>query len=100
MGRPGDDGDLGDGSLSESVEELCPVANDASILLGSSRQEARHIFKGDQRNVESVAEPDETSALDRSVDVQATSRMPEKIRQKCTSKYFERPLLFIDCWKI
>ena len=77
MGRPGDDGDLGDGSLSESVEELCPVANDASILLGSSRQEARHIFKCDQGNVESVAESHETSALDRSVDVQAASRMPE-----------------------
>ena len=81
MGRPGDDGDLGDGSLSESVEELGPVADDASILLGSSRQETRHIFKGDQRNVESVAEPDETSALDRSVDVQAASRVPKNTQK-------------------
>ena len=90
MGRPGDDGDLGHGSLSESVEELGPVADDASILLGSSRQETRHIFKGDQGNVESVAESHETSALDRSVDVQATSRMPEKIRKIMYLKVFQK----------
>jgi hypothetical protein len=40
--------------------------------LESSGQKSGNIFEGDDRDVEGVAEPDEPSALDGSVDVQAT----------------------------
>jgi hypothetical protein len=48
--------------------------------LESSGQKSGNIFEGDDRDVEGVAEPDEPSALDGSVDVQATyNRIISKI---------------------
>ena len=59
-----DECDLWDGGLSVGVQELGTVLDDASILLVSSGQEARHVYEGDNRNVEGIAETDETSGFD------------------------------------
>ena len=46
------------------------MLDDAAILLLRTRQEARHIFKSDQRNVEGIAEAHETRALHAGIDVE------------------------------
>ena len=47
------------------------MADDAAVLLGGARQEARHVDKGHERDVEGVAEAHEARALVGSVDVQS-----------------------------
>src|SRR2546422_10055551 len=42
------------------------------VLLIYPRQEPRHIHKGQDRDVESITEPDEAGSLDRGVDVKGS----------------------------
>lgn len=70
----GDDGDLWNGGLGESVEELGSVADDTSVLLGGSWQKSWNIDQGDDWDVEGIAEADEASSLHGRVDVEASSR--------------------------
>lgn len=49
------------------------MPNDRPPLLVHSRHEARHIDQGDQRNVEGIAETDETGSLVGRIDVQRPS---------------------------
>ena len=67
----GDDGDLGDGGLGVGVDELGTLTNDTSVLLVDTGQESGDINEGDERNVEGIAEADETSTLDGGVDIEA-----------------------------
>eukprot|EP00754_Rhynchopus_humris_P018745 Rhum_TRINITY_DN14614_c11_g10::Rhum_TRINITY_DN14614_c11_g10_i1::g.104369::m.104369 len=67
-----DDGDLRDGRLAVGVQQLGAVADDAVPLLVRARQEARHVDKGDDRDVEGVGEADEAGSLGRRVDVEHT----------------------------
>ena len=46
------------------------MADDASPLLLRPGQKARHVLERDERDIESVAETDEASSLDRGVDVE------------------------------
>ena len=48
------------------------MEDDAAELLRGPRQEARDVDEGDQRDVERIAEADETGALDRRIDVEHT----------------------------
>ena len=43
-------------------QQLGAVADDAAVLLLRAGQKAGHVFEGDQRNVEAVAEADEARA--------------------------------------
>jgi hypothetical protein len=52
------------------VEQLGAVADDAAEFLAGSGQKARHIFEGEQGNIEGVAEADEAGSLDRGVDIE------------------------------
>ena len=45
VGLAGDDGDLGHGSLAVGIEHLCPMANDAAVLLIGAGQEAGDILQ-------------------------------------------------------
>jgi len=72
-GLAGDDGDLRDGSLGVSVEQLGSVGNDTVVLLVSSGKKSGNVDEGDKGNVKRVAEADKASSLDGSVDVQASS---------------------------
>ena len=56
-------GDLGYGGLAVGVEQLRAMPDDAVMFLADARQEARHIHKGDDGNVEAVAEAHETRGL-------------------------------------
>ena len=47
------------------------MTNDSAIFLYSAGQEARYVYQVQQRNVESVAEADETRGFIGSIDVQA-----------------------------
>ena len=50
------------------------MADDAAVFLSRPRQEARYIDEGDDRDIEAVAEADETSRLVRCVDIQTASK--------------------------
>ncbi len=67
---PGDDSELRHCGLAVGVQQLGPVLDDAAVLLGDAGQEAGDVFKGDERDVEGVTEPDEPGSLDRGVDVE------------------------------
>lgn len=64
IGLSCDEVDLRDGSLSESVEELSTMLDDTSELLNGSGKESWDISEGDNWNLESITEADETSSLD------------------------------------
>eukprot|EP00123_Amoebidium_parasiticum_P013138 comp21793_c0_seq1/m.30974 comp21793_c0_seq1/g.30974 ORF comp21793_c0_seq1/g.30974 comp21793_c0_seq1/m.30974 type:complete len:426 (+) comp21793_c0_seq1:206-1483(+) len=64
-------GNLGDGGLGIGVQQLGTVANDTAILLGSARQETRHIHERQQGDVEGIAEPHKPGTLDGGIDVEA-----------------------------
>ena len=57
----GDNGQFGNGSFRECINDFRAVADDTVIFLRVSRKEARNIFESNQRNVETVAETDETA---------------------------------------
>ena len=46
------------------------MANDPAVLLASAGQETGDIFERNQRDIEAVAEADETRALHRRIDVE------------------------------
>mmetsp|Transcript_7896 Transcript_7896/g.14370 ORF Transcript_7896/g.14370 Transcript_7896/m.14370 type:complete len:222 (-) Transcript_7896:566-1231(-) len=52
-------------------QELGSVTNDSTIFLIGARKETRHVDKGDERNVESVAESYESSSLVGSFNIKA-----------------------------
>ena len=56
------------------------MADDAPVLLAHSREESRHVFEDDERDVEGVTESDEAGALHRRVDVQNPGQHRRLIR--------------------
>ena len=56
IGFAGDDRDLRNRGFRIGVEQLGAVADNAAELLGRAGQEAGHVDKGDDRNVEAVAD--------------------------------------------
>ena len=72
IGLARDHGQLGHGGFAERVEQLGPVLDDATELLGGPGQKAGHVLERDERDVEAVAEADEPGRLERCVDVQAS----------------------------
>ena len=50
-------------SLTVSVKKFSTVKDDSTILLLSTRKEARYVYKGNKRDVECVAETYETSSF-------------------------------------
>eukprot|EP00953_Heterococcus_sp_UTEX-ZZ885_P026723 14414-Heterococcus_DN1.PRE.6 len=57
-------------STLSGVQQLSALPYDASVLLVSARQKARHIYKCEQWDVKSITEPDKPSCLSAAVDVQ------------------------------
>ena len=70
------DRNLRDRRFSISVEQFGAVGDDAAIFLLRAAEEAGDIHQGDQGNVESVAEPDETGRLTGGIDVQDARQYP------------------------
>mmetsp|Transcript_29814 Transcript_29814/g.58374 ORF Transcript_29814/g.58374 Transcript_29814/m.58374 type:complete len:280 (-) Transcript_29814:818-1657(-) len=75
VGFAGDDCQFGDSAFGVGVQQFGSVPDDPAVLLGRSGQEARHIDKGDDRDVETVAEPHKPGCFDRCVNVQAASQL-------------------------
>src|ERR1700733_14962285 len=65
----GDDRNFGNGGFGESEKQFRAVADDAAEFLLCAWEKAGHVFEGDQRNIEGVAETHEARAFYRSVDV-------------------------------
>ena len=55
--------DLGHRRFAVGIEQLGPVANDAVVFLADPWQETWHIHKGNQRDIEAVAEAHKTRGL-------------------------------------
>lgn len=66
-------GDLRYGCLSVGVQKLGAMLDNSTEFLGCAGQEPWDISEGDDGDLESVTEADETRRLDRGVDVQAAS---------------------------
>ncbi len=66
---------LRNGSFGVSINYFRPVADDAVVLLRISGKKSRHIFESNQRNVETVAETDETACLVAGVNVENTGKV-------------------------
>src|SRR5439155_18218888 len=62
--------DLGDGGFRISEEQLGAVLDYAAILLVGTREKSGHIFEGDERNVESIAEAHKARSLERGIDIE------------------------------
>src|SRR3989475_6483427 len=69
---PRDDRDLRDRGLAEGEQELRAVPDDPAVLLLDPGKETGYVDKGEERDVEAVAEADEASRLGRRVDVQGS----------------------------
>ena len=67
-----DDSDLWYGSLCKGVEQFSSVPDNSAVFLRRSRQEARHVDERNDRDVEGVAEADETGSLHRRINIQTT----------------------------
>ena len=65
---------LGDCGLCVCEEQLCAVTDNAAEFLSGAGKEARDIHKGDEGDVEGIAEADKARALDTRVDVEAAGR--------------------------
>ena len=50
-------------SLSVSVQQFCTMQDNGIVFLSCSRQESRHIYQRNDRNVEGIAETDKTCPL-------------------------------------
>ena len=70
-----DNRDFRNGAFAVSVQQFGAVQDDAAVLLSCAGQEAGNVNEGDNRNVEGVAEADETGAFSGSVDVQHTGQI-------------------------
>lgn len=65
-----DKSDLGHGSFSICVEDLSAVLDDTTVLLSSAGHKARNVNQSDEWDLESIAEANEASGFDRSIDVE------------------------------
>src|SRR5580704_19373228 len=65
---------LRNGGFGERKQQLRPVLDDPAELLLRPRKKAGHILKRDQWNVEGIAEPHKSRALDARIDIQYTSQ--------------------------
>mmetsp|Transcript_1669 Transcript_1669/g.3277 ORF Transcript_1669/g.3277 Transcript_1669/m.3277 type:complete len:416 (-) Transcript_1669:224-1471(-) len=65
------DGNLGHGALSVSVKQLSTLANDTAVLLRGTGEEARHVYKGKDGDVEGVAKANEAASLHTCVNIEA-----------------------------
>ncbi len=63
-------GDLRDRRFGKGEKKLGSIADDPTVLLGGSGHETRDILEGDQRDIERIAEADESCALDGGVVVE------------------------------
>src|SRR3990172_8951700 len=61
---PGDDRYLWDSGFTERIEEFRPMPDNASHFYVNSGKKARDINKGDEGDIEAVAETDEAGGLD------------------------------------
>src|SRR6185437_15877342 len=91
VGLAGDHGDLGDGGLAVGVEQLGAAPDDAVVFLVSAGQEAGHVDKHDDRNVEAVAGADEPGRFLRGVDVQAAGELGGLLATMPTGRPSTRP---------
>lgn len=69
-----DEGNLGNGGLSISVEQLSSVLDDTSELLDGSWQEPWNVGERNKWDLESIAESHESSCLNRCINIEATSQ--------------------------
>ncbi len=72
--------DLRHGRFREGEQQLGTVADDAAVFLHRAGQEAWHVFEGDERNVERIAEAHEPRALHRRVDVERAGEHRRLVR--------------------
>src|SRR6266436_6379090 len=70
VGFAGDDRDFGDSGFGVGEEQLGAMLDDAAEFLLCTGKEAGHVFEGDERDVEGVAEAHEARAFDGSVDIE------------------------------
>ena len=68
-------GQFGNGSFRECINDFRAVADDTVIFLRVSRKEARNIFESNQRNVETVAETDETARLVAGINIEHSGKV-------------------------
>ncbi len=80
VGFSRDHGQLGHGRLAIGEDELGSVSDDAAPFLLRAGKEAGNVLQGDERDVEGVAEADETGALDRGIDVENTRHVEGLVR--------------------
>lgn len=66
---------LRNSSFCISVYNLCTVTDNTIVFLCTSWQESRYIFECYNRNIETVAETDETRSLVRSVNIKHTCQI-------------------------
>src|SRR5690606_39537255 len=57
--------------LGIGVQNFRPVADDPPVLLIHSGEETGHIDKGDDRDIETIAEANKTAQFIRRIDIQA-----------------------------
>ena len=74
------DGDFRNGGFCERKQQLRSVLDDAAEFLRRARKKAGHVFEGDERNVERVAEPHEPRPLHGGIDVEHAGKMRGLIR--------------------
>ncbi len=65
------------------------MADDAAVLLVNTGQEARHVDKGDQRDVERITGPNEAGGLLRRLDVEHTGQHHRLITHYADGTAFE-----------
>src|SRR5262245_53056518 len=80
IGFSRDDGQLRHGGFGKRKQQLSAVLDDASELLIAAGKKTGHVFKGDERDVERIAKPHESGALDGACDVEAACQMCGLIR--------------------
>src|SRR5262245_15930111 len=74
------DRELGDRRLTVRVQQLRTVLDDAAVLLRDTWEKTRNVLKGDDRNIERVAESYETRRLERCIDVEHTREHGRLVR--------------------
>src|SRR6056297_846696 len=74
IGFPGNNGHFWHCCLTERIEKLSTVFNDTAPLLVGSRQEPRHIFKHNQRNVECITKANKPGSFYRCINIKNTRK--------------------------
>ena len=70
IGFSGNDRDLRHRAFCVGIKQFRAMSDNAAVFLRGSRQKARHINKGYDRNAEGITESDETRRLDRRLNVE------------------------------